>query len=116
MIKDARDMASEIKHEMRGGKGDVEITHIFNQEELTGKARLCARITINSGCSIGLHEHRTEEEIFYIINGKGLVNDNGTEREVAVGDAILTGNGASHSIENIGQEPLVLFAVILLFQ
>lgn len=116
MIKNANEMVSELKHEMRGGKGTVEITHIFKQDELTGKARLCARITINPGCSIGLHEHLAEEEIFYIINGKGLVNDNGAEKEVAAGDAILTGNGASHSIENIGQEPLVLVAVILLFQ
>ena len=116
MIKSATDMASELKHEMRGGKGDVEITHIFKQDELTGKARLCARITLNPGCSIGMHEHPAEEEIYYIISGKGLVNDNGNVKEVTVGDATLTGNGAAHSIENIGQEPLVLFAVILLFQ
>lgn len=116
MIKNAKDMVNEIKHEMRGGKGDVELTHIFGQEELTGKARLCARITINPGCSIGLHEHQAEEEIFYIMSGKGLVNDNGSIREVAAGDAVLTGNGASHSIENTGREPLVLLAVILLFQ
>ena len=116
MIKYANEMFNELKHEMRGGKGTVEITHIFKQEDLTGKARLCARITISPGCSIGLHEHLAEEEVFYIIGGKGLVNDNGTVKEVATGDAILTGNGASHSIENIGQEPLVLVAVILLFQ
>lgn len=116
MIRKANEMVSVLRQEMRGGKGAVEITDIFRQDELTGKARLCARITINPGCSIGLHEHLAEEEIFYIINGKGLVNDNGTEKEVAVGDAILTGNGASHSIGNIGREPLVLFAIILLFQ
>jgi len=116
MIRNAKEMISELKHEMRGGKGDVEITNIFSQNELTGKARLCARITINPGCSIGLHEHLAEEEIFYIISGEGLVNDNGTVKEVAAGDAILTGNGASHSIENIGKVPLVLVAVILLFQ
>ncbi|HEX2947413.1 MAG TPA: cupin domain-containing protein [Clostridia bacterium] len=116
MIKNSNEMVSELKHEMRGGKGTVEITHIFKQEELTGKARLCARITINPGCSIGLHEHNAEEEIFYIISGKAIVNDNGAMREAGSGDAILTGNGASHSIENIGQEPLILLAVILLFQ
>jgi mannose-6-phosphate isomerase-like protein (cupin superfamily) len=55
-----------------------------------------------------------EEEIFYLISGKGFVNDNGTEKEIGSGDAVLT-SGASHSIENRGQEPLVLLAVILVW-
>jgi len=115
MVKRAEEMIKEIKEQMRGGKGSVEITHIFKQDELKGKARLCARITINPGCSIGVHQHVDEEEIFYVISGKGLVNDDGTEKEVTAGDAILTGGGASHAIENIGDDPLVLFAVILLY-
>lgn len=115
MIKRANEMVKEIKVQMRGGKGSVEITHIFKQDELKGKARLCARITINPGCSIGLHEHANEEEIFYIIKGKGLVDDNGSKQELAVGDSILTGGGAFHSIENTGNEPLELVAVILLY-
>ncbi len=115
MVKRAEEMVREIKEQMRGGKGSVEITHIFQKDELRGKARLCARLTINPGCSIGLHPHMDEEEIFYVISGRGLVNDNGAEKEVKAGDGILTGGGASHAIENIGNEPLVLFAVILLY-
>ena len=115
MIRKSSDMVREIKEQMRGGKGSVEITHIFKQDELKGKARLCAKITINPGCSIGLHQHLNEEEIFYIIKGKGLVDDGGQCCEVTSGDSILTGNGASHSIENIGTEPLEMLAVILLY-
>jgi len=100
MVKREKDMIKEIKEQMRGGKG---------------KARLCAKITINPGSSIGVHEHVGEEEIFYIISGKGLVNDNGTITEVGPGDAVLTGNGASHSVEAVGDEPLVMMAVILLY-
>jgi len=115
MIKRASEMVTELKHQMRGGNGTVEITHIFKQDELRGKARLFARITLNKGCSIGLHEHNGEEEIFYILSGKGIVNDNGSIKEVSAGDAVLTGNGASHSIENRSEEPLVMAAVILLY-
>ena len=115
MVKRAEEMLKEIKEQMRGGKGSVEITHVFKKDELKGKARLCARITINPGCSIGVHEHVDEEEIFYVISGRGLVNDNGTDKEVKAGDGILTGGGAVHAIENIGNDPLVLFAVILLY-
>jgi len=114
MIKRANEMVKEIKEEMRGGKGSVELTHIFMQDELTGKARLCARIKLNPGCSIGLHVHENEEEIYYIIKGNGLVNDNGVESKVFEGDSILTG-GASHSIENTGDEILEMIAIVLLY-
>jgi len=115
MIKKANEMVSEIKNQMRGGNGSIELIHAFKQNELKGKARLVARITINPGCSIGMHEHAAEEEIYYILSGKGIVNDNGNVREVEAGDAVLTGNGASHSIENRGEIPLQLMAVILVY-
>ncbi|MCX7710769.1 MAG: cupin domain-containing protein [Clostridia bacterium] len=115
MIKKAEQMVREIREQMRGGKGSVEIAHIFNQDELKGKTRLCAKITLNPGCSIGIHEHVNEEEIFYIIKGKALVEDNGIKQEVQAGDAIVTGGGASHAIENTGNEPLEIMAVILLY-
>src|SRR4051794_4198960 len=111
MIRKASKMITEIKEQMRGGSGSVEITHIFQQNELKGKARLCAKISIKPGCSIGLHPHVEEEEIFYIIKGNATVHDDGLKQEVIQGDAILTGGGASHAIENSGDEVLELLAV-----
>lgn len=115
MVRPSCDMQVEVREAMRGGKGRVQIMHVFKQEELKGKCRLFAKITLEPGCSIGLHEHVDEEEVFYIIKGRGRVVDGGVERDVAEGDAILTGGGASHSIENIGDEDLQLMAVILLY-
>lgn len=116
MIRKAEEMVQEIKENMRGGKGHITLTHVFKQEELTGKARLCAKVVINPGCSIGLHDHVNEEEIYIILKGKAVVTDNGVQSEVGPGDSILTGGGASHSIENCGEEPVELLAVILLYQ
>jgi mannose-6-phosphate isomerase-like protein (cupin superfamily) len=115
MIKRANEMITELKHQMRGGNGTVELMHIFSKDELTGKARLFARFTLNKGCSIGLHNHEDEEEIYYILQGKAVVNDNGNISEVTAGDAVLTGNGGYHYIENKEEEPVVMIAAILLF-
>ena len=115
MIREAKDMTNEIREQMRGGKGSVEILHLFKEEELRGKSRLCARIRLEPGASIGMHEHLNEEEIYYILSGRGLVNDNGNLSEVTAGDAVLTGGGAAHSIENIGDEILEMMAIVLLF-
>ena len=115
MIRKAEEMFKEIKEQMRGGKGSVELTHAFTREDMHGKARLCAKIMLNPGCSIGLHNHENEDEIFYIMKGKALVDDNGEKQEVHPGDAIITGGGDYHSIENAGDEPTELLAVIILY-
>lgn len=116
MIKKSSEMLTEMKEQMRGGKGTIEITHIMNQDDLKGKARLCAKIIIQQGCSIGYHQHVDEEEIYYIIKGKGTINDNGVIQELNAGDSVITGDGAFHSIENTGDETLELLAVIILYK
>ncbi|MDD2401154.1 MAG: cupin domain-containing protein [Clostridia bacterium] len=114
MLRKADEMIKEIREQMRGGKGHVEVNHIFKKDELHGKAaRLIAKLVLNPGCSIGIHPHENDEEIFYVLKGKGLVDDNGSSFEVSVGDATLTGGGETHSIESTGDEPLEVIAVIL---
>ncbi|NLK09109.1 MAG: cupin domain-containing protein [Firmicutes bacterium] len=115
MIKRAEEMVREIRENMRDGSGSVEILHIFQGHELKGRARLCAKITLEPGCSIGFHHHDDEEEIFYIIRGKGIVDDDGNKVEVAAGDAVLTGGGRGHAIANNGSESLEIMAVILTY-
>jgi len=115
MIRLGSEMDSEVRENMRGGTGEIRITHCIKKDEFKAKCRLCAKITIQPGDSIGFHEHSDEEEIYIITRGTGLVNDNGNEQKVTPGSAILTGNGAGHSISNIGNEPLELIAVILLY-
>lgn len=115
MIKRMSEMKAEIREQMRGGTGSVELIHILNKEEIKGKVRLFAKIVLNPGCSIGLHEHVDEEEAYYILKGKGMVTDNGKSSLVQAGDVVLTGDGASHSIENTGEEPLEFIAVVMLY-
>lgn len=115
MTKREVDMISELKENMRGGDGQVELIHAFNKEDFTGKCRLFAKITIGPGSSIGPHVHDAEEEVYYIISGIATANDNGTMVTLYPGDALKTGGGEHHAISNNGDEPLVFIAVILLF-
>ena len=115
MVRRKADMIKEVRERMREGSGKVEIVHIFKKEELKGKVRLFARLILNKNCSIGFHKHEDEEEIFYILAGRGIVDDDGATSEVSTGDAILTGNGAGHTICNENDEPLEVLAVILLY-
>jgi mannose-6-phosphate isomerase-like protein (cupin superfamily) len=116
MVRKNSDMVKEVRERMRDGKGNVEIVHIFKKEELKGNVRLFARLVLKKDCSIGFHYHEGEEEVYYIISGKGVVDDDGTNSVVKAGDAVMTGGGAGHSIMNSEEEPLEFLAVILLYK
>lgn len=105
----------ERRGNMRGGTGTVQIEHWFRPEAFGAKARLCARLEIPPGGSIGTHRHEAEDEIYLVLSGQGLILENGRRIPVAAGDAVLTGKGGEHGVENPGDEPLILAAIILLY-
>lgn len=113
MIRKAKDIKSEIRHQMRGGKESVTIRHFFSKDELSAKCRLCGRLVLPPGASIGMHKHEMEDEVFIIERGKGILDDGHSQTNVESGDVILTGNGAEHALINNGNEPLELIAVIM---
>ena len=115
MVHRQNDYRPDIRDAMRGGSGSVKIEHLWEQEELNSPTRMFSRITLEPGCSIGFHRHENEEEIFYIISGQAVADDNGEEVTLAPGDTILTGNGDGHSIANAGNTPLEMLAVIIRF-
>ena len=113
MVRKHADMDRLEKHEMRGGAGTIHMKEIVKAEELMGKGRLFNHITVNPGCSIGRHEHIGEAEIFYILSGQGIADDNGTQVLLEPGDMLYTGDGCYHALRNEGEVPLEMVAVIL---
>lgn len=97
-----------------GGEGEVTMRHLLNgAEEMLGKGRLFARTTVRPGCSIGYHVHKGDAEVYYILRGAGLYNDNGAETTVGPGDVTYTAPGQGHSLACLGDEPLELIALVL---
>ncbi|HBF36690.1 MAG TPA: cupin [Firmicutes bacterium] len=115
MLRKNEEMTIEVRERMRGGVGEIQIKNLFQDGDLKGKTRLVAEITIPVGGSIGFHQHDQEEEIFYFVSGMGRVKDQDEWKEINIGDALVTGGGKGHSVENIGNVPLVLMAVILVY-
>ncbi|MCC0660348.1 cupin domain-containing protein [Clostridioides sp. ZZV14-6154] len=113
MIRKKSELQVEVKENLTGGVGKVTLENILQIDELKGKGRLFKRITLPVGSSIGVHDHTTDFEVYYILKGKGKVFDNGEFVEVNEGDVIYTADGEEHSIENIGEEELEFVAVVL---
>lgn len=105
----------EERANMRGGKGTVRLEHWFKQDQFKAKVRLCTRMVIAPGATIGEHAHEADDEVYIVLSGNGRILEKGEWADIAPGDAILTGNGASHSVENTGTEPLVIAAIIMLY-
>lgn len=59
------------------------------------------------GSAIGYHLQR-EDEIYYVLSGRGMMTIDGKEFEVGPGDAVLTRPGSSHGLKQIGKEELVI--------
>jgi mannose-6-phosphate isomerase-like protein (cupin superfamily) len=112
MIRKENKMKTETKEKMREGEGQVSICHMISKEEMAG-GRLFAKLTLPPGASIGPHRHEGETEYYAIISGWGEVTEDDGKKKVAAGDIVVTGDGESHSIANIGEEPLVFIAVIV---
>jgi len=115
MITRTNETIVEDRANMRGGAGTVRLEHWFKQDDFKANVRLCTRMVIAPGASIGEHAHEADDEIYIVLSGQGRILEKGAWQEIHPGDAILTGNGASHSVENTGGEPLVIAAVIVLY-
>lgn len=65
---------------------------------------------LKPGASIGYHMQK-EDEVYYIIEGKGEMNINGEIYPVKPGDAILTRTGSSHGLTPLEGHELVIIIV-----
>ena len=115
MIRKPVEMAMERRDQMRGGQGEVTVQHYFKPEEFGARMRLCARLTLPPGASIGEHEHLREDEIYLVLSGAGMLQEDGVRTRIQAGDAVLTGKGGKHALMNDGAEPLVIAAIIVLY-
>lgn len=114
MIKRSQENIPEIHANRFGGQGSQQLKMILTKEEMLGKGRNFAHTIVPPGASTGLHTHTDSLEVYYILKGQGLVNDNGQMQEIYPGDVLFTKLGEAHSIENTGVENLEFIAIVLL--
>ncbi len=67
---------------------------------------------LHKGAGIGLHQH-DHDEIYYVLGGRGRYILDGALHDVGAGDALLTRTGSTHSIQQTGDEDLVILIVYL---
>jgi mannose-6-phosphate isomerase-like protein (cupin superfamily) len=62
---------------------------------------------LRPGSGIGPHEQK-EDEIYYVLSGRGSMTLDGHPVEITPGTAVLTRTGSSHSLKQVGDQDLVI--------
>ncbi len=113
MIIKNEDMKVLSRPKLRDGYGTVDFLHIVPEGFRPEKCRLFSEMILEKGCSVGRHDHTNETEIYYVLQGEGIINDNGIIRPFKVGDCNVCGCGDFHAVSNENDTTLKILAVII---
>jgi len=88
-------------------KDGSEIRSILDRTNSGVMNQSLAEATLPAGVRTTPHVHPRTEEIYYILRGAGRMTIGAEQRAVGPGDGILIPPATRHTIQNVGQEPLV---------
>jgi len=105
---ESADTIARVQTAPHGGYGMTVASPFF--ESAPDLGLVVRQRVLHDGASIGLHAHG-KDEIYYIVSGRGEIVLDGKIQAVAAGSAILTRDGSSHSLRQLGNEPLTILIV-----
>lgn len=103
---DFNNMEAERIPEFKGGVGDFICKSTFDGVNKIINGRL------EPGSSIGWHQHVTNSEIIFIIEGNGKCIVEGGEEKLTAGDCHYCRKGEFHSLVNDSDKDLLFCAVV----
>ncbi|MCL1986020.1 MAG: cupin domain-containing protein [Betaproteobacteria bacterium] len=113
MIRHKAQIPPVIREQFWGGEGSMASVPLLADDEFHGKGRVFAVNSLKPGHSIGVHTHKGDFEVYYILKGEGLYHDNGVDVRVKAGDVTYTWDGQCHGMINVGAEDLEMIALVL---
>ena len=88
-------------------KGDRSLSYQLITPDTVGSRRfLITVVDVKPGGSTPLHEHRTVESMYYIIEGRGEVSSRRERKVVGPDTAVYFPAGSAHGIRNVGRTRL----------
>ncbi|MGV2449322.1 UNVERIFIED_CONTAM: cupin domain-containing protein [Ralstonia mannitolilytica] len=109
----------EKREKMYGGNGTVYMIQMFDKKELANNRLAAYMVLLNKGDESGFHTHnlRNEQELYVVVHGTGEYRERtGTDgpirrKVLQKGDITAISSIGYHSIENTGDEPLIMFVI-----
>ncbi len=112
MLKKQNEMLREPLPHCHGGKGALDWTNVLESKDLKGRrVKYWHDNVLEPGVSIGVHQHKDDEEYYYILAGEGTMTLNGKTFTVREKDITAVYPGGYHGLENTGSEPMRIIVV-----
>jgi quercetin dioxygenase-like cupin family protein len=93
-----------------GGRGGYHVGWVFEPGDFTSNLDHLVVIEVPTGSEVGEHQH-DDDEIYIVLAGQGTIQVDGVRQTIIEGDAVLTGPGQRHRLENDGAELLRILVV-----
>ena len=71
---------------------------LLEGERLSGKVTLFAKVTILPGDELPYHEHHGETEVYHILSGEGIYQDNNKTYPMQAGMTTFCEDGSGHAV------------------
>ena len=97
-----------LGHDSHGGHGQYFVRTLF--DAVPGSSFKYVRdLILYPGSSVGVHPHVGDDEIYFVISGRGVMTVDDEEQVVGPGSAVLTMSGSTHGLRNTGDDDLRIF-------
>ena len=85
----------------------------FVRKALTqSKGIVCDFVCFEPGQTAGFHKHPVQDEIFYVVEGKGIITfEDRDDIPVKPGSVVFTPSGVVHGVETTQSERLILMLI-----
>jgi mannose-6-phosphate isomerase-like protein (cupin superfamily) len=104
------------REKVAGGEGILAGKFSFTRNDPGPEENVIKEIgwmTLQPGHSIGMHQHKDNEDAYLIIFGEGsFLDSEGKETVVTGGDITIARAGQSHALKNIGNVPLIFLDIV----
>jgi quercetin dioxygenase-like cupin family protein len=83
---------------------------IYPQTGFPTRSLIMGIVEVEPGCRAPAHRHNCEE-VYYVLQGRGEVESDGTPHPFEAGDAVYNAPDTVHTVRNTGTETLRLLVV-----
>lgn len=107
---DALELESIVAH---GGEGRIGFHRLFESSDFAARVNFVDYAVVPPGATIGLHRHGADEELYLVLEGRGVLTRDGERLAVRAGSVVVNRPGGEHGLVNEGPSPLRLFVIEL---
>jgi len=106
-----KDQPAELLEANHGGFGSIHFRRLLTELDFLAPVDFVDFTVIPPGSSIGLHEHRGNDEVYLVASGAPIMKVNDECRRLERGSVSAVHSGQSHQLINDTQEMVEIFVI-----